>query len=50
MIESPYQDWLEDNELEDSEDNRDNWLESHCQFCGGCTDFGGCGCDHELRY
>lgn len=45
-----YLEWLEDMEYSDTEENYDNWFENHCQFCGACTDYGSCGCDHNIRY
>lgn len=45
-----YRNWLRDNEFSDSEENREQWFNTHCQFCGCENVFGNCGCDHQTRY
>jgi len=50
VVNEHYQDWLEDNDLEDSEENNERWFDCHCQFCGCSNEYGPCGCDHSIRY
>jgi len=33
-----------------TEEERDEWFSTHCQFCGNSNVWGDCGCDHMVRY